>query len=1629
MITANNTTYNDDFNALNEAGETVETKNYLRILFNGGRSVQIRELNQLQSILQSQIDKFGTSVYKPGSAVIGGNCTFDRKVHAITFTTAAISAVIPADIGQLVQVNLKADVIDYAVDETTTTFYVRYSTGDSTDNTAGLFDIAEAIGLESTVPGGASPTALSLSHTVMSAAFLSEGVFFINGSFVITPKQNLFIDIPVGGVTGKIVLEVAENYVTYIEDNSLLDNADGEPNHLAPGADRYQIELTLAFLDEDAAADEVDRVTLLDISNGNVVINSKNKYSDLDRQLAQRTFEESGNYVVNPFPIEVANLYLSSRPIGDVTPGEESEHVYVGLDPSVAYVDGYRIELSDKYNLTAPRATTTEAKVVNTSLNFGNYINVSAAAGSSLPLPNAADLTYELLDTSAVAPVAASTMVAGKAYKIVTVGTTTNFVAVGAPSATVGVYFVASGAGDGDGTVILTEAAASIGTVRIKSIESIGANYRLFLYDVALSGSFNVADVTDIINEANDVYVQAESVLQDTANDTGVFKLPYENIESLASEIVYVKKRLWESTATVNGEIAIGVSTNESFGDASISNFLVEVNGVWLENNGTAFDVDSSGATSITLLIPGLLIGDSVKIIFPVTTTITAHGVKELTTITEGDVTPLEPSGDRYTLANTDIFDILSVTDTDTTGDVTADFIISFDGQRPSKYTNGELQYVGSGTAPNIEVQYRFFDHTSAPPYTVNSYTINWTTDPSTPSEILYSELPVFDGVSLGDCVDFRPTILDTDSGLDVIQPDPNSIMTSTPTMFLPRTDKVIVNANGEFEIIGGTPNLNPRAPATPPSSMVLYELQFPAYTFDASDVVIKYVDNRRYTMRDIGKLDKRINTLEYYTSLSLIEASVAEKSIFDSVQGSRFKNGILVDAFGGHSVGDVFNTAYRCSIDKVEGVLRPYFSTDSVDLVLNPGTSDTGLYSRNENTITLAFEQTPIVSQLKSSETESVNPYDVATFVGALKLYPTNDQWFETNRRPDIIINDEGAADALKFIVEESGILGTEWNSWETVWTGTVRERVKRRRRGSRGTSTQRGTKITRTSLQNRTGTATTFTTSTTQKNLGDRIIDMSIVPFIRSRRVYFKAEGLKPLTKVYPYFDGIAIADYCMSEAAIVYPTDLTSVTEYFDQVLSIGTDLISDDEGSVIGSFVVPNNTALKFRTGERVFRLTDSSTNDKESETTFAEGVYNAAGTSQTVEATILSTRVPEIKQDWVVDSRLVVDTKVRYKDPLAQTFVINDIQEGIFATSIDLYFTQTSVSKLPVSVRIVATENGYPTQRVLPFSETSVSYDLVVTDGVTPTNFAFSDPVYLKSGVEYAIVILSNDPEYRIQVARLGGTDADGKIIQSNPYGGVMFMSQNASTWTADQTRDIKFVINRAVFTPDVPVSVEFKTIMRDGVTSAPTSAFRLIQNQAIPQGSYVDNELTFGASTYTDIDKEDLYSPASEFVVTSVNRATIASELSTDSEYITPVIDLDTMALLCIKNEINNLTTDEDTADAGSALSRYFTREVELNDPADQLNIYLDINRPNEDADVVAYVKLKYDSETYSDWTQIEPLVNIPVSDNPELYEEVSYVVDSSANDFISFSLKLVFTSASTVSVPTVKNLRIIATS
>ena len=216
-----------------------------------------------------------------------------------------------------------------------------------------------------------------------------------------------------------------------------------------------------------------------------------------------------------------------------------------------------------------------------------------------------------------------------------------------------------------------------------------------------------------------------------------------------------------------------------------------------------------------------------------------------------------------------------------------------------------------------------------------------------------------------------------------------------------------------------------------------------------------------------------------------------------------------------------------------------------------------------------------------------------------------------------------------------------------------------------------------------------------TIRTSIGDRVVSVAFVPFIRSRTISFSATRLKPNTRVYPFFDNIDIATYVTPEGG------------------SAGGNLVTDSNGAVSGTFAIPDpkvDANPRWRTGQRLFRLTSSSTNSLTNANveTAANVEYVARGLLETVRETILSSREAKVEMRSVTETQTITRTSTRteerqvgYHDPLAQTFLIDD-EGGVFLTSIDIFFS-TKDAAIPVTVQIRDVVNGYTGQRILPFS--------------------------------------------------------------------------------------------------------------------------------------------------------------------------------------------------------------------------------------------------------------------------------------------------------------------------------------
>ena len=74
--------YYDDF---------AESNKFHRVLFRPGFAVQGRELTQLQSILQNQVDRFGQHLFKDGTMVIPGQVNYNAEFSYVKLASHTTS--------------------------------------------------------------------------------------------------------------------------------------------------------------------------------------------------------------------------------------------------------------------------------------------------------------------------------------------------------------------------------------------------------------------------------------------------------------------------------------------------------------------------------------------------------------------------------------------------------------------------------------------------------------------------------------------------------------------------------------------------------------------------------------------------------------------------------------------------------------------------------------------------------------------------------------------------------------------------------------------------------------------------------------------------------------------------------------------------------------------------------------------------------------------------------------------------------------------------------------------------------------------------------------------------------------------------------------------------------------------------------------------------------------------------------------------------------------------------------------------------------------------------------------------------------------------------------------------------
>ena len=476
-------------------------------------------------------------------------------------------------------------------------------------------------------------------------------------------------------------------------------------------------------------------------------------------------------------------------------------------------------------------------------------------------------------------------------------------------------------------------------------------------------------------------------------------------------------------------------------------------------------------------------------------------------------------------------------------------------GQRDSYYDHSSIR-LKSGQIPPagpLLVRYNRFSSSGAGYFDVDSY-----------SGYAYGSIPTYTAKATGklyklsDCLDFRPVraipsgastantvLFDVDSTTTGPKiPENGSDIILDYQYYLPRIDKVVLNKNKTFEVVQGIPSLTPVEPKDRDGAMTLYKLREPAYVANTSEIIVEYMDNRRFTMKDIGNISKRVENLEYYTSLSLLEQSALNKqdlTILDSTNLPRFKNGILVDAFDGHSVAKVSASDYKAAIDPRRKEVRSTFNISSHMLAFDSANSTN--YLKSGPLITVNASHTPFIDQNKASKAMNVNPFNQLNYLGKIQLDPASDIWVDTNKLPDVLVNQEGDKDAWAAIANDT--YSYEWGDWKTYWTGT-NSNTGPEVYNDDLTITETTTTVT-TNKQTRSGIKTTVVPKTITTSLGESVIDVSIIPYMRNRNVTFTGTDFKPNETLYSFFDNIPVEKYvARANKFILSSNDLKYRTE---------------------------------------------------------------------------------------------------------------------------------------------------------------------------------------------------------------------------------------------------------------------------------------------------------------------------------------------------------------------------------------------------------------------------------------------------------------------------------------------------
>lgn len=300
------------------------------------------------------------------------------------------------------------------------------------------------------------PVGYGYGVSVSAGKIYQKGLFLNVGSqFKMVEKySNTPTDVSIG-------FDSTESVINVFTDSSLYDNAQGFLNSSAPGADRLKLTPVLVVKTDAQELTAANYFPLVRFSEGNPYLQNKlTQYNKLGDMIAERTYEESGNYVLDEF-----NAATKSTP---AFADSNTNFTYV-IDPGHAYINGYRVQTETNFTKNVAKGTETEtANNQGIDLNYANYVVVNEVAGAHV-------------------------FTSGQTVQLTM--SHSKFITLHGPNSN---------------TVISSMGGSSIGTARVRSMlyesgiqGTADARYRLYLFDIQMSGGYSFDNVRGIYSPDN----------------------------------------------------------------------------------------------------------------------------------------------------------------------------------------------------------------------------------------------------------------------------------------------------------------------------------------------------------------------------------------------------------------------------------------------------------------------------------------------------------------------------------------------------------------------------------------------------------------------------------------------------------------------------------------------------------------------------------------------------------------------------------------------------------------------------------------------------------------------------------------------------------------------------------------------------------------------------------------------------------------------------------------------------------------------------------------------------------------------------------------------------------------------